>query len=404
MKVLIIPSWYVTEDKPNNGIFFKEQAEALSNCGVDVAVAYPDLRFKLGTLRRGIYKDYDAKIPTYIYRRRTWTPFVEKGRWPQIYKMLEALYSKIVLEFGKPDVVHLQSCRIGAEVVKLCRAHSLPLVYTEHYSGILKPMEDELKYQFETALKGCDCPIAVSEDLKAHMVSIRPDTLFIPNMVDTDDFKILTNVEMKANFVFAAVGNLTPVKGYDMLIEAFAKAAPKIPGARLYIAGSGEEEQALKEQISALNLEDRVILTGFLPRKLAPKFYNGCDCYVCSSNFETFGVSIIEALACGKPVIATRCGGPESIVTQKNGMLVTNGNPLSMERALILMYRRAHQFNPFTIREDCMKRFGKNYVCQRIVQLYAHILKAKTENAEQENQAEQTKLNENTDNTETTQK
>jgi glycosyltransferase involved in cell wall biosynthesis len=249
MKVLIIPSWYVTEDKPNNGIFFKEQAEALSNCGVEICVAYPDLRFKLGKLRRGIFKDYDAKVPTYIMRKRTMTPFVEKGRWPQIYKMLEALYSKILLEFGKPDIVHLQSCRLASEVVKLCKAHSLPFVYTEHYSGILKPMSDELKFQFETALNNCSCPIAVSEDLKAHMVSIRPDTLFIPNMVDTDSFKILSNVEMKANFVFATVGNLTPIKGFEMLIEAFSKAASKIPEARLYIAGSGEQEETLKTLI-----------------------------------------------------------------------------------------------------------------------------------------------------------
>lgn len=384
MKVLVIPSWYVTEDNPNNGIFFKEQSEALANSGAEVAVIYPDLRFKLGSLRRGIYKDYDAEIPTYIYRKRTMTPFYEKGRWPQIYKMLEELYERVCNDFGKPDIVHLHSCRIGSEVVKLCKNHNLPLVYTEHYSGILSPMNDDLKYQFETTLQNCDCAIAVSEDLKAHMVSRRRDTLFIPNMVDAENFKIMPNVELKSNFVFASVGNLVPIKGYDILIEAFAEAVNHMPGAQLYIAGSGLEEENLKELIKEKKLEDRVFLTGFISRKMIPKFLNGCDCYVCSSNFETFGVSIIEALACGKPVVATRCGGPESIINAKNGMLINAGDTLSMQRALVQMYRRAREFNPFALREDCIKRFGKNYVCQRLVQLYAHILSRNNAKAEAE--------------------
>ncbi|CDZ23842.1 group 1 glycosyl transferase [[Clostridium] cellulosi] len=374
MRLLIIPSWYVTEDKPNNGIFFKEQAESLAESGVDVVVAYPDLRFKLGMLRRGIYRDYDAEVPTYIYRKRTLTPFKERGRWPQLTKMLEALYDRVCRDIGEPDIVHLHSCRMGIAAINLCRNHNLPLVYTEHYSGILGQMDDDLKYQFEKTLEACDCAIAVSEDLKARMVSKKPDTLFIPNMVDTSSFKIIPNVEPTGEFVFGAVGNLVPVKGYDILIRAFAKAYRHMPGAKLYIAGTGEQEQALKDLITELKLQDSVHLTGFLTRAMAPKFYNGCDCFVCSSYTETFGISLIEALSCGKPVIATRCGGPESIVNSKNGLLINPGDELSMERALIYMYRRAKSYNPFVLREDCMKRFGKSYICQRLVQLYAHIL------------------------------
>lgn len=377
MRLLIIPSWYATEDKPNNGIFFKEQAESLAGSGVDVVVAYPDLRFRLGMLRRGIYRDYGAEVPTYIYRKRTLTPFNERGRWPQISKMLEGLYDRVCRDIGKPDIVHLHSCRMGVEAVNLCRNHGLPLVYTEHFSGILGKMDDDLKYQFEKTLEGCDCSIAVSEDLKARMVTKRPDTLFIPNLVDTSSFKIMPNVAPAGDFVFAAMGNLVTLKGYDILIQAFASALRHMPGAKLYIAGKGEQEQELKSLIAELNVEDSVQLTGFLTRALAPKFYNGCDCFVCSSFTETFGVTLIEALSCGKPVIATRCGGPESIVNSKNGLLINAGDVLSMERALVYMYRRAKSYNPFLLREDCMKRFGKSYICQRLVQLYAHILDLK---------------------------
>jgi L-malate glycosyltransferase len=383
MRLLIIPSWYVTEDNPNNGIFFKEQAESLANSGVEVVVAYPDLRFKLGTLRRGIYKDYNAKVPTYIYRKRTLTPFIERGRWPQRIKMLEKLYERVCRDIGEPDIVHLHSCRMGIETVELCRRHDLPLVYTEHYSGIMGTMDDELKQQLYTTLEGCNCAIAVSEDLKARMVSKRPDTIFIPNLVDTTNFKIMPNVTPSGNFVFAAMGNLLPIKGYDILIRAFAEALRHMPGAKLYIAGAGAQEQELKDLIAELKIEESAELVGFMTRALAPKFYNGCDCFVCSSYTETFGVTLIEALSCGKPIIATRCGGPESIVNTKNGLLINAGDVLSMERSLIFMYRRAKTYNPFELREDCVKRFGKSYICQRLVQLYAHILENRRRSTEQ---------------------
>jgi glycosyltransferase involved in cell wall biosynthesis len=374
MRVLIVPSWYVTEDKPNNGVFFKEQAEALLNCGVEVVVAYPDLRFKLGNLRRGIFKDYSSEVQTYIYRKRTVTPFIERGRWPQRTRMLEELYERICSEIGEPDIVHLHSCRMGIETLELCRQNGLPLVYTEHYSGTLSNIDKNLKYQFEKTLQGCDCPIAVSEELRARMVVKRPDTLYIPNLVDTDNFKIMPNVAPQGNFVFASVGNLVAIKGFDILLRAFAKALPHMPGAKLLIAGSGEEENSLKTLISELKIEDSAQLTGFLPRTLAPQFFNSCDCYVCSSHAETFGITLIEALSCGKPVVATRCGGPESIINDKNGRLVNAGDILTMERALIYMYRNAKSFNPFQIREECIRRFGKYYICQRLVQVYGYLL------------------------------
>jgi glycosyltransferase involved in cell wall biosynthesis len=374
MRVLIIPSWYVTEDKPNNGIFFKEQAESLAQSGVQVVVAYPDLRFRLGTLRRGIYVDYSADVPTYIYRKRTLTPHNERGRWPQIEKMIEKLYDRVCRDIGEPDIVHLHSCRMGSETVELCKKHNLPLVYTEHYSGVLGEMDDNLKYQLETTLKGCDCAIAVSEDLKAKMVETRPDTIVIPNLVDTSKFVIMPQVLPEGEFVFSAMGNLVPLKGYDVLLRAFAAALPHMPGAKLYIAGTGEQEQILKDLIQELGISDHVSLVGYVTRAMAPKFYNECDCFVCSSYYETFGVTLIEALACGKPVIATRCGGPEGIVTHKNGLLVNVGDVMAMKKALVLMYHRAKSYNPFELRENCMRLFGKNYVCQRLVQLYAHIL------------------------------
>lgn len=383
MKLLIIPSWYATEDQPGDGSFFKEQANLLQASGLTVAVAYPDLRFRLGGLRGGLFRDYTASVPTYYSRRSSLFAFSEQAKSLRLSKMLDELYERVCAEMGKPDLVHMLSCRMASEVAALCKKNGLPLVYTEHAGSLLRqpgeaPADASLRRRFEKALEGCDCAIAVSEDMRALMVGKRPDTILIPDPVDSGHFRIMPGVVPEGPFVFAASGSLTPEKGFEILLRAFASARSHMADAQLRIAGTGPQERVLTELIRELGLDEYAKLTGPLPRKLAPKFYNGCDCFVCSSLSEPFGMQIVEALACGVPVIATRSGGPEDIINAKNGLLINAGDTLAMERALINMYRRAKSFNPFTLREDCIRRFGKSYVCQRLVQAYGYLLNQKS--------------------------
>lgn len=383
MKVMMVPSWYETEDKPGKGTFFKEQAMLLQESGLTIAVAYPDLRPRLGGMRKGVFRDYGAKVPTYYCRQSGFTAFTEQSKSARRGRMLEELYERVCRDMGKPDLVHLLSCRLGPEAAALCARHGLPLVYTEHTGGLLRSpgegaADSVLKRCFRKTLQECDLPIAVSEDLRAQMVTARPDTLLIPDPVDSGHFRIMPGVVPEGPFVFAASGSLLPDKGFEILLRGFASALPHMQGAQLRIAGTGPQERELEVLIGELRLSENVRLTGPLPRALSPKFYNGCDCFVCASFSEPFGMPIVEALACGRPVISTRCGGPEEIVNARNGLLINAGDVLAMERALIYMYRRAKSFNPFTLREDCIRRFGKSFVCQRLVQAYGYLLNQRT--------------------------
>ncbi|HEX3026183.1 MAG TPA: glycosyltransferase [Clostridia bacterium] len=374
MKVLIVPSWYVTEDSPNNGIFFQEQAQALAQSGLEVSVIYPDLRFRLGELRKGLFRVEDAPVPTWIYRRRTLTPFWERGRWPQRALMLERLYFNNCREYGRPDVVHLHSCRMGVEVLGLCRRHNLPLVYTEHYSGVTGNMNAALRYAFHKTLSGCDAALAVSRNLRTIMTGIRSDVRYLPNMVDTDRFTIQKPAG-SGGFRFGAVGNLIPVKGFDLLLRAFAEALPRMDGATLVIAGAGRLRGNLERMARELNLAGRVEFSGFVKRGELPGFYHRLGCLICSSRRETFGVTLIEALACGKPLIATRCGGPESIVTPRNGLLVKNGDAGDLARAMEEMYQHHKSYDPASLRLECEEEFGSRRVCDKITEVYRRVLR-----------------------------
>jgi len=96
-----------------------------------------------------------------------------------------------------------------------------------------------------------------------------------------------------------------------------------------------------------------------------------CDALVNSSVIETFGVTLIEAMACGKPVIATRSGGPEDIVKPENGLLVTKDDVPALAQAIIQMAQTYTRYDPQRIRESVTSRYSEAVYVQRLADYYA---------------------------------
>jgi glycosyltransferase involved in cell wall biosynthesis len=99
-----------------------------------------------------------------------------------------------------------------------------------------------------------------------------------------------------------------------------------------------------------------------------------CDAFVLTSRHESFGVVYAEAIACGKPVIGTRCGGPEDIVTDQNGLLVPVGDVHAIAHALGVMIERARRMDTGAIRADFESRFSSRVVSRRYAELYAEAI------------------------------
>lgn len=94
---------------------------------------------------------------------------------------------------------------------------------------------------------------------------------------------------------------------------------------------------------------------------------NGCGCFVCSSRTETLSCVLNEAAACGKPVISTRCGGPEDIVTEETGLLVPVDDVEALAGAMLRMLDTAADYDPQRIRELTVSRFGVETVCAQLL-------------------------------------
>ena len=137
------------------------------------------------------------------------------------------------------------------------------------------------------------------------------------------------------------VGNvaaLVPHKGQRHLVEAALHVLPQVPDARFVIAGEGELRPSLERQIKDQHLEKHVLLAGFRPDVLS--LHKAFDVFVMSSVTEGLGTSLIDAMACARPVVATRTGGiPEVVVDGETGCLVPPRDHDAMARAIVALLK-----------------------------------------------------------------
>jgi glycosyltransferase involved in cell wall biosynthesis len=132
-----------------------------------------------------------------------------------------------------------------------------------------------------------------------------------------------------------AIGNIRVSKAYPVLLQAAAQLRRETRRCRFVIVGRGDDSlhDDLLRQRRELGLERDVILAGF--REDIPRVMNNLDVYVLSSSAEGFSLTTVQAMACGIPVLATRCGGPEEIVDDgETGMLVPPNDPAALARAI----------------------------------------------------------------------
>lgn len=135
--------------------------------------------------------------------------------------------------------------------------------------------------------------------------------------------------------LLGALGNIRSAKDYPTLIEAFAAVAARLPEVHLVIAGEGSGRLLadLHAQRVALALTTRVHFTGFVEDPV--EYLGNLDVFVLSSRSEGFSIATIQAMAAGLPVVATRSGGPQEIISNgENGLLVDPGQPAELAQAL----------------------------------------------------------------------
>jgi glycosyltransferase involved in cell wall biosynthesis len=242
---------------------------------------------------------------------------------------------KVIAEF-KPDVVHAHYASSYGLLGSLSKFH--PFVLSAWGTDVMKfPQESFMNRKIiRFNLKCADAVCATSDTINKCIQDIYPRPVHvIPFGIDFDIFKPDSNLKNKEHFVVGAVKSLEKVYNIDVLVKAFAGVHSKHANTRLLIVGDGSERDNLKELVKQLDLNDSVVFTGKVPSKETPNYFNKLNCLVNISQYESFGVSVIEAMACKVPVVVSDTGGLKEIVNNSDmGICVEPGNVEQTSKAV----------------------------------------------------------------------
>jgi glycosyltransferase involved in cell wall biosynthesis len=422
MNVFVLPSWYPSRRQPMAGLFVRDQARALAlvRPGWNVIVGgwgHHDgalsLRSAGDSLRAlawraraqpgwqadaGAGADADAgagadagadatsgPLHELLTPRLSWTLALAQGGARGLLAASRRNVALAETRFGRVDVVHAHvGFPAGWVAAQLAAERGLPYVLTEHMSPFPFPaLRDAqggpvpaLRLAFERAAATVAVSAALAERIRACGL---PCSDVIPNAVDGARFAAGATPGVAADptrFVFFTLGALVPQKGVDVLLRALAQLPPLPRPVELHIGGDGPERGALQALSATLGVQDRVHWLGALRPEQTPAHFARCDAFVLASRHETFGVVLAEALLSGKPVVATRCGGPEDIVTPANGLLVAPQDPAALAAAMQAVRANPARYDADTLRADAGARFGLRAVGERVATLCERVVAA----------------------------
>lgn len=389
MHVVVIPSWYPKSEQDVDGIFFRIQAHGLhqnsniSKVGV-VAPMFRHLRAQPKTLLSGPYglrKYRENQIDVYAYDGMYLfprSPLIDLNRLLWVRAGMKA-FEAYIKENGKPDLIHAHVVNYaGILACKIFKKYGIPYIITEHSSTYARNLirHDQWTSMREAVGHASEL-YAVSRDFADLLNQKYPGTqwLYLPNILGKNFAEPFEFPEKSGNaFTFCSVSHLRRLKGHDLLLPAFAKALRKYPDLKLKIGGDGPEGDNLKNLAEALGITGSVIFLGALKTDEVLNLMRRSNAFVLASRTETFGVVFIEALSQGLPVIATECGGPQSIVRPDNGFLVPTENTDALADALIQMYEQRDRFSPQKLRQECLAEFGEETVIKQLVAKFETIL------------------------------
>jgi glycosyltransferase involved in cell wall biosynthesis len=383
-KVLFIPSWFPNQEDPISGVFIQEQAVALSKYH-DVVVLIPGMAAWRNVANRKATdrSSKESQVGLTVYREFA-RPLIPHGPESIDYgtfaRAAENGFKKIVKEWGTPDIIHTHVVLpAGWSAMKVAKRYGIPIVLTEHSGPFSMHLGTELSRKLaRETLTGVDGIIAISPNMAKQLLDFQPGLQIqvIGESVKTDFF-VPVNGAARQNATskrFFVAARLAEQKGLEHLIEAVHLLQQKgLNSFELVIGGEGPDRRKLEDLATSLGVAPRCKFLGLLNREQVRHEMQQCDVFVLSSLWETFGVVVGEAMACGKPVISTRCGGPEFIVTEENGVLVDVANAQALADAMSDFIAGRKHFDSQTVRDSVVNRFSPEMFAKNASAVYEQL-------------------------------
>jgi len=408
-RILFLPRWYPNRYDAMPGLFIQKLAESVSrHCVVTVLYVHPDEcaadKYELvSSIENGVnvvrvyYQPPGCRVPLF-------------GSFLKALRFLKAEYIGLCsLEISSFNLVHVHVLTrqgLVAFLIRICKG--IPYIITEHWSRYFKENNTykgpARKLLTRIVVRHASGVIAVSEKLKTAMMRHglnNPAFKVIPNSVDTMKFRIIPENRhilsvIQRNDPLVKPLTLVPGQAQGNLqgeivilhVSCFEDKSKNISGFlrvvhriykerqnfRVIMVGDGPELKHWKEYARDLGLEDHTVtFPGLKTHEELCSLFNACDFLVLSSHYETFGTVIIEAMACGLPVVSADVGVASAVINDETGLLAAAGDEKSLQGAIVKMLGICRSFDRMRIRNNILG-FDENTVTGKLLEVYNEVI------------------------------
>jgi glycosyltransferase involved in cell wall biosynthesis len=376
---LLIAGWYPTAQYPLNCIFIKEHAQMITT-GNDVVVLHSE---GIDSSIKGWYTisdEIEDGLRTLRLRYKR-LPVPRSSQLLYLYAMFAAV-RHLRHEGFKPDLIHAHIYVAGLVAILLGKRYRIPVIISEHASDYFRNkirLIEKMRTRYAFRQADLVCPVSESLRQMLEMRGIQAKFRVVPNLVDTSYFTTAENpvrLDNRKRLLF--VGNMLPLKGLPYLLQALQRL--KMNGRDdfvLDVVGQGPHRSEYETLADTLGLSAHVAFHGSQPREAVARFMRACDFFVLPTLYETFGIVVIEALASGKPVIASHTSGPREILNEKLGILVPPQDSAALASAIDHMLDHFQEYDPAALHAYAHEHYGHEAVLNQWTAIYQSLIAAR---------------------------
>ena len=374
--ILIVPAGFPVKDNMKRGVYVRDHALATSlNYNTTVCYTTVSIDSLENSISKKYYKEFDKYHVSY------WNVNINLKIVPSYLKKIKTI---ILVYF---TIRHIFSILKNKEI-SIIIAHSLKwsglscaliskikkiLYFQINHSSSEKPyakfaMRWVLNFTYSSADEVWY--VSAPQHIKFKKITKKHNYFYLGNPINTNEFSLIKSNVSRSDIKIILIGIPSMRKGIDILIISLSNIFKKYPNFQKLVSvdiiGYSQWIGKFKMMANKYNMDKTIKFLGFLPRNEVADYVKECTFLVAPSREESFLYATAEALSAGKPVVTTKCGGPEWYVNDEMGIVCNNDDIEDFQKGLITMLTTYNQYDSTFLHSEIGRRFSYDSISKKI--------------------------------------